>query len=125
MAIRYRATALVIKDNKILLVKDKGKHDYSMPGGKIESKESTLQAGIREISEELRLITISAERLRYCDFQGQRAFHKVCLIKVEGVPHINKKELDGYVWWDMVSSLPVQGHVKKILREFKEKNNNF
>ncbi len=122
MAKRIRATALVIRDDKILLVRDKHRHDYSMPGGGFKANESTIQAGIREVFEELRLRTVSAERLRYCDFDGQRARHKVCLLKVEGTPHIDEKELDGYIWWDMKSDIAAQGHVKKILNEYKKRN---
>ena len=121
MAKRYRATSLIIKNGNILLVRDKHRHDYSMPGGGFKANESTIQAGIREVFEELRLRTVLAERLRYCDFEGQRAKHKVCLLKVEGTPHIDSKELDGYIWWDMKSSLPVQGHVRYILKKYKDK----
>jgi len=69
-----------------------------MPGGGFKANESTIQAGIREVAEELKLKVVSAERLRYCDFEGQRAKHKVCLLKVVGTPHIDHKELDGYIW---------------------------
>lgn len=122
MAKRYRVTSVIIRDGKILLVRDKHRHDYSMPGGGFKANESTIQAGIREVFEELRLRTISADRLRYCDFEGQRANHKVCLLKVEGTPHIDRNELDGYIWWDMKSNIPVQGHVKKILHEYTKRN---
>jgi 8-oxo-dGTP pyrophosphatase MutT (NUDIX family) len=122
---RYRATVLIIKDGKVLLVRDKGKRDYSMPGGGFKPKETTLQAGIREVFEELKLNTTSAERLRYCDFEGQRANHKVCLLKVEGTPRVDSKELEGYIWWDMNEDIPIQGHVKKILFEYKKRNLNF
>ena len=119
---RYRATALIIKDDKVLLVKDKGRHDYSMPGGGFKSKESTIQAAIREVQEELKLRSLSATRLRLCDLEGKRANHKVCLLTVEGEPHIDHKELDGYIWWDMKQKIPVQGHVKYILNKYKNRN---
>lgn len=122
MSDRYRATALIIRDGKILLVRDRHRHAYSMPGGGFKVNESTIQVAIREIAEELRLKVISAERLHYCDFEGQRAKHKVCLLKVEGTPHINHNELEGYIWWDMKRSVPVQGHVKKILHEYGKRN---
>lgn len=125
MAKEYRATAMVIKDGKVLLVRDKGGHDYSMPGGAIENKRDnsiTLSAGIREIFEETKLKAVYAERLFYCDFEGERANHKVCLIKAEGTVDINRAELDAYIWWDMKDDIPTQGHVKKILYEYKKKN---
>lgn len=125
MAKRYRATALVIKNDKIFLVRDKGRSSYSMPGGGYKEHENTITAGIREVYKETKLRTISAERLRYCDFEGQRAKHKVCLLRVEGNVHINHKELDGYIWWDMKKDIPTQGHVKKILHEFNKRNDIF
>ena len=103
---------MVIRNGKVLLVRDRHKHDYSMPGGGFKTDESTIVAGIRELMEELRLKTVSAKRLRYCDFKGKRAYHKVCLITVEGEPHINRHELSAYIWWDMRKHIPLQGHVK-------------
>lgn len=114
---RYRATVVILREGKLLLVRDKGRHDFSMPGGGFKHSESTIQAGVREVSEELGGLTVvSAERLRYCDFEGQRAKHKVCRLVVTGEPHIRQgHELDKVLWWDMRSPLPVQGHVKRIL----------
>jgi ADP-ribose pyrophosphatase YjhB (NUDIX family) len=119
---RYRATALIIRNDKVLLVRDKGRHDYSMPGGGFKPRESTIQACIREVAEELRMKVISATRLRICDLEGQRAYHKVGLLVVDGEPHIDNKELDGCIWWDMKEKLPLQGHVKYILRKYKGMN---
>jgi hypothetical protein len=114
---RYRATVVIIRDGKVLLVRDTGKHDYSMPGGGFKRGESTIQAGIREVSEEINGLSIlSFERLQLCDFVGQRANHKVCRLVVSGNPYIKQlHEIDKVIWWDMKSELPVQGHVKYIL----------
>jgi ADP-ribose pyrophosphatase YjhB (NUDIX family) len=114
---RYRATLVIFRDNKVLLVRDKGKKDYSFPGGGFKHGENTIQAGMREVSEELRGINIlSIERLRNCDFEGQRAKHKVCKFVIDGEPTIRQNyELDNLIWWDTKSNVPVQGHVKYIL----------
>jgi 8-oxo-dGTP pyrophosphatase MutT (NUDIX family) len=99
-----------------------------MPGGAIENKRDngiTLAAGIREVFEETKLKAVYAERLFYCDFEGERANHKVCLIKTEGTVDINRAELDAYIWWDMKNDIPVQGHVKKILHDYKERTPHF
>ena len=92
-----------------------------MPGGGFKPKESTIQAGVREVTEELRLKVISATRLRYCDLQGKRANHKVCMLVVEGNPHIDHKELDSFIWWDMKQNIPLQGHVKFILSQYQNR----
>jgi len=120
----YRATAVVMRDDKVLLVRDRGRHDFSMPGGGFKYRgESTVQAGIREVcDEELGGVRVlSAKRLRRCDLDGERAYHKVCQLVITGEPYINQpKELDKVIWWDMKSRLPVQGHVRYILKKLGE-----
>ena len=119
--IRYRATVVIIRDGKVLLVRDRGEKDYSLPGGGFKRHENTIQAGTREVREELGIVSISAKRLRYCDFQGRRAKHKVCQLVIEVEPYINQpKEIDKVIWWDMKSDLNVQGHVKYILSKLGE-----
>lgn len=114
---KYRATVVIIDNSKVLLVRDHGKSDFSMPGGGYKKGESTIQAGTREVFEELGIKALSVERLRHCDLDGQRAYHKVCKIVVdnEHKPYLKSKEIDKIVWWDMKSKIPVQGHVKYIL----------
>lgn len=114
---RYRATAVVIQDGKLLLVRDTGKQDFSMPGGGFKKGESTVQAGIRELCEEIGGLTVvSVDRLHHCDFEGTSAKHKVCRIIVSGNSRIlQPHEIDKFTWWDMKSELLVQGHVKHIL----------
>lgn len=122
---RYRATVVIIRDNKILLVRDKGKKDYSLPGGGFKKDETTIQAGIREacIEELGGLTVVSAERLYFCDLpNGRRANHKVCRLTVKGDPYIKRTyEIDKIVWWDMNSKIPIQGHVKYIVSILKER----
>jgi ADP-ribose pyrophosphatase YjhB (NUDIX family) len=115
---RYRATVVIFRDDKVLLVRDKGRHDFSLPGGGFKYNETTIQAGIREVCGEETGGTkvLSAERLKYCDLDGKRAYHKVCLLTIEGEPYIKRpREIDKIIWWDMKSKIPVQGHVKYIL----------
>ena len=118
-ATRHRATVVILRDGKVLLVRDRGRSDFSMPGGGFKSGESTIQAGIREVSqEELGGLTVeSAERLRECDFDGRRARHKVIRLTVKGDPYIKQsKEIAELVWWDMRQTLRVQSHVTRILK---------
>ena len=118
---RYRATVVVIQDGELLLVRDKGCRDFSMPGGGFKHGESTVQAGVREVCEEIGGLTIvSTERIRCCDFEGARAKHKVCRITVKGNPYIRQHhEIDKVIWWDMKSKLSTQGHVKYILSKLE------
>ncbi len=117
---RYRATAVVIEDGKVLLVRDNGKHDFSLPGGGFKRGESTQRAAAREVFEELRLKTISSTRLRELDFVGRRACHKVALLVTTGRVRLDRGELDRCLWWDTREKLDVQEHVQRIVAGLKE-----
>lgn len=54
MVLRTRAI-LISPTGKILLVKVKGMEHYSLPGGKVDPRESTYDAIRREIYEELNI----------------------------------------------------------------------
>lgn len=115
---RYRATVVIFdSDKKILLVKDRGRNDYSLPGGGFKHNESTIAAGTREVYEELGIKALSAIRLYQCDFTGHRASHKVCQIipDIKHQPYLKSKELVDFIWWDRICNIPVQGHVNYIL----------
>ena len=58
MEFRKRASAIILKDDQILMVKiaDQGKSWWCLPGGTIEPGETPQQAIVRELSEELNLM---------------------------------------------------------------------
>jgi 8-oxo-dGTP diphosphatase len=49
---RIRAQAIIIENNKLVLIRDKATTKFYLPGGKTESGESIEQALAREITEE-------------------------------------------------------------------------
>lgn len=114
---RKRGTAVVIRSGKVLLVRDKGRHHFSLPGGAIKKGEPTVSAAARELYEELGLHTLKVTRLSHCDFKGAVSEHKVCLIQASGEPHLRGHELDKFIWWDMKQPIPIYAHVKNILRK--------
>jgi len=116
---RQRGTAIVIRHGKVLLVRDKGRHKFSLHGGGIHKGEPTVSAAARELYEELGLRVTSVKRLKKCDFKGSVSEHKVCLIEANGEPNLSGHELDKYIWWDMKKPIPVFGHVTVILKKFK------
>jgi 8-oxo-dGTP pyrophosphatase MutT (NUDIX family) len=112
---RQRGTAIVIRLGRVLLVRDKGHYKFSLPGGEINRGEPSVSAATREIYEELGLHANSVKRLYKCDFRGSLSQHKVCLIEVQGEPHLKGHELDRFIWWDMKTQIPVYAHVTHIL----------
>ena len=117
--LRQRGTAVVIRDGKVLLVRDRGKHQFSLPGGGIRENEPAASAAGRELYEELGLSPIKITRLRDCDFRGSVSHHKVCLVKARGEPHLRGQELDKFIWWDMKQPIPVFTHVTQILHRMR------
>ena len=116
---RVRGTAVVFRDDKVLLVRDKGKHRFSLPGGGTNRNEPSLAAAIRELYEELGMSARKAERIFWSDFKGSFNEHKVSLIETDDEPRLRGKELDKYIWWDMKKDIPKYDHVCKILEGFK------
>jgi len=113
---RNRGTAIVFREGKVLLVKDRGKNSYSLPGGGVNHNEPSIAAAIRELYEELGMSARKAERVFECDFKGSRSQHKVSLIETDDEPRLRGRELDKYIWWDMKSGIPRYKHVDKIIK---------
>lgn len=116
---RQRATALVIRDGKYLLVRDKGKGHYSLPGGGIEKGEAALTAACRELGEELGLRAYKAERLFDYNSEQSANVHKVVLVHAGGEIRLNRRELEAYTWWDGKGSLPVYPNVTNIITRYR------
>lgn len=117
---RPRGTAVVFRDKKVLLVRDKGKTKYSLPGGGANKNEPSMAAAIRELFEELGMSARKAERLFGCDFTGSTNKHKVTLIETDDKPYLKSNELDEFIWWDMKSKLDVYPHVSHIISRLRE-----
>jgi 8-oxo-dGTP pyrophosphatase MutT (NUDIX family) len=118
--VRQRATVVIMRGGKVLLVRDKGRTKFSLPGGGINKGEPTISAAVRELNEELGLRVTDVKRMQECDFKGSLSEHKVCLIQADGEPHFRGHELDKFVWWDMKEFVPVYAHVTHILNKISE-----
>ncbi|BCZ46247.1 DNA mismatch repair protein MutT [Clostridium gelidum] len=58
----YRVTGILIHDNKLLIMKDENSPYYYIPGGRVKMNETSEDAIIREIKEEVE-IDVNVERL--------------------------------------------------------------
>ena len=119
--LRARGTAIVLRDNKILLARDKGKTKFSLPGGGTKNNEPSMAAAIRELYEELGMSAKKAERIFRCDFEGSLNKHKVVLIETDDEPRLKGKELEEFIWWDTETKIPIYDHVKAILGNLEKK----
>jgi len=121
--LRRRGVAVVLRQGKVLLVKDRGKSKYSLPGGGVHDKERSYQAAARELYEETGL---RAKKLTYIgSSNGAVSEHKAFLTEAEGHVHLKQHgELISYLWWDMKSDVPVYAHVKAILARLNKNTKN-
>ena len=116
---RIRGTALVIRNNKILLVQDFGKKAFSLPGGGTKNNEPSLSAAIRELYEELAMSASKANRVFECDYSGAFTNHKVSKIETEDRPILLGSELEKFIWWDGQSDISRFPHVDAIISKLQ------
>ncbi len=112
---RDRATAVVRKDGFLLLVRDRGFRQFSLPGGGLRPGESAEEAVSRELAEEtgLRAITVDAlPRCRTCDEYNT---YLVFEVETEGSLCIDVEELSEARWWDGRTNLPLFEYVKRVI----------
>ena len=102
--LRDRATAVVIRDGKVLLVLGRGPV-YLMPGGGIEQGESPAEAAARELFEETGLTATNRHHVFLIDSTGE--------VDIGNTP--DGETIGGYLWWDRQEAIEAFGHVEAIL----------
>lgn len=125
--LRRRATGIVIKEGKILLIQriKPGEEYYVFPGGGLEMGESIEEALVREVGEELSL-EVTEFRLLFDLPNGQSFF---LIEKYNGIPELggpekvkmNEENQYHLVWRDLMTIIntgdvfPVEG-AKELLK---------
>ena len=102
---RNRATALVFREGRLLLVRERGAKHWSLPGGGMKKGEDPVAAAARELDEETKLVVTSAEYL--FDYESPSQRHHVCLLEAEGTVELLKDEVGDYRWWDGETQLAI------------------
>ena len=117
MAKRRRATAVAIRNKRVLLVRDKGKEKYSLPGGGIHKGEPSISAAARELFEET---GVNCSKIEWqFPYEGKIQQHQVFRVTPQGDPKIKDGELNDFVWWDGKWKLSVDNHVTQILKRMR------
>ena len=109
---RHRATVILRRDSRVLLVRDRGRTTYALPGGGIEDGELPLVAAARELYEETSLKAVAIKYLFV--FEGKYNNHYLFEVEADGEV-VARGEVDGFTWWDMSDDTPVYPHVRGIL----------
>ena len=106
----------MLQHGSVLLVKERGSHRFSLPGGGIERKDaqSSLSAVAREIREETRLRAADARFLFHHRTPATR--HSVYVVeRFSGNVRLQAKELSEFKWWDGKGELPLSYSTRAIL----------
>lgn len=115
MSKRRRATAIVVSERgEILLVRDRGKRRYSLPGGGIKRNEPSISAAAREVYEETGFVIHSLKWV--LNFESKYSDHKVYLAEGHGKPRV-KSEISSFKWWKPSDKLPVYDSVVEIVKQ--------
>ncbi len=116
--LRTRATVVVIRDGKVLLVRgSSGRYrEFMMPGGGIEDGELPTAAAVRELHEETGLRASSIDYL----LTYETAIHSHVAFRVEAEGEVEPgAEIGEFVWWDQIEDLPLFAHVRGILEQLE------
>ena len=122
---RRRGTVIVDTDRGILVVRDKGKRVFTLPGGNVKRGESRKAAAIRELREETGLV---AEEVKYLfslispkhrSYKGgfYRDHHKVFLIKTHGEAK-PRKEISEIRYYREGDEIPLSRTTKRIIEKY-------
>lgn len=113
-ALRRRATAIVMRNGRTLLVRDRGRRSFALPGGGVDKGESAAGAAARELYEETAL---SAWRVEYLfRHSGKYNAHYVFRVDARGeVSVADDPMVEEFLWWDGGGDAPIHPHVNAIL----------
>jgi 8-oxo-dGTP pyrophosphatase MutT (NUDIX family) len=115
---RQRATAIVERDGRVLLVRDKWRPAFMLPGGGIDEGESPEVAIERELREETTLTATAVQYLFTHD--GKYNHHHVFSVQADGdVDIAHDPMVVEFAWWDGKADVPVHPHVGEILRKVR------
>lgn len=107
-----RATAVVIRTDRVLLIQDRTYGAYMMPGSRVGPAEDHSDTVVRGLFEQTGLSTINA--LHLFNWESSTNRHSVFRIETTGEVQIGTG-IPPVLWWDRQEDLRLFAHVNAIL----------
>lgn len=112
--LRRRATAIVTRGSSVLLVRDRGRQAFALPGGGVQHGELPIYALARELHEETALEATAVTYI--ATHSGKYNRHYVFGVQARGEVDVSRDvTVEEFAWWDGASDIPVHPHVTQIL----------
>lgn len=124
----YGSRALVLYNSSILLVKNIGVKHWSLPGGKIDLKETPEKCIKRELQEELNIFNVKIEYKLgeyFSDREGKRDTVFIFVISLDNNNFEKQWELSEAQWFEL-DNLPqdISPACQRRINEYKEGKRN-
>lgn len=111
----YKAAGILIQNRRLLVTKSFNKDIFVSPGGKLEPGETSRQALIRELQEELHLTVGEPDLTEFGNFSAPAAGNEANLVHMTVflVAHWTGdlapgREIESLAWVDSVSAQDIQ-----------------
>jgi len=123
-SVRRRATAILIRNDRVLLLREPQDTEFHLPGGGVEQGELPISGVARELHEETGLSASKIEYLfNYYEDWGEDGIHfsdqdrSVFRIEADGEIRLSP-EIQEYIWWDRATDLRLFKWVKPMLSRY-------
>ena len=110
-----RATVVAIgRDNRVLLVMERGSGRLSLPGGAVRHDESSIAAAARELYQKTGL---NSSRIEWrFEYRSRHNRHQVFLAVPRGRVKFGEDSQERHLWWDGVTGIRFRPSSIEILR---------